>query len=191
MGVVYRAQDTRLARPVALKFLSPAYNLDAVAKARFVREAHSAAALDHPNICTIYEVGTSDDGWLFMAMALYEGETLRARLAREGAMPVSDALDIARRIAEGLQAAHAVGIVHRDLKPANIMLLPDATVRVLDFGLAKAREDSLTTIGAPVGTVAYMAPEQIKGDTADARVDLWALGVVMYDMLTGRRPFRS
>lgn len=189
MGVVYRAEDTRLARPVALKFLLPAYNLDALAKARFVREAHSAAALDHPNLCTIYEVGTSDDGWLFMAMALYQGETLRARLARDGALRVPEALEITRQIAEGLQAAHAAGIVHRDLKPGNIMLLPDGAVRILDFGLAKARDQSLTESGAVVGTVSYMAPEQIRGETVDGRADLWALGVVLYEMLTKRTPF--
>src|SRR5688572_20197482 len=144
MGVVYRAQDTRLGRAVALKFLLPQYNFDDVAKARFLREAHSAAALDHPNLCAIHEVGTSEDGWLFLAMPLYPGETLRARLAREGSMPIGDALEVARQIAEGLQAAHAAGVVHRDLKPGNIMLLPDGMVRILDFGLAKARDQSLT-----------------------------------------------
>ena len=191
MGVVYRAQDTRLARPVALKFLLPAYSLDAVAKARFVREAHSAAALDHPNLCTMHEVGTSDDGWLFMAMALYEGETLRARLTRDGALPVPESLEIARQIAEGLRAAHAVGIVHRDLKPGNIMLLADGSVRILDFGLAKARDQNLTATGEIIGTVSYMAPEQIRGNGIDGRADLWALGVVLYEMLTNRTPFGS
>jgi eukaryotic-like serine/threonine-protein kinase len=189
MGVVYRAHDTRLGRVVALKFLFPHYNLDASAKARFLREAHAAAALDHPNLCTVHEVGTSDEGWLFLAMALYQGETLRARLTRDGPMPVGGALEIARQIAEGLQAAHAAGIVHRDLKPGNVMLLPDGTVRILDFGLAKARDQSLSETGVRFGTVSYMSPEQIGGETVDGRADLWALGVVLYEMLTGRKPF--
>ena len=169
MGVVYRAHDKRLGRAVALKFLLPHYNLDASAKARFLREAHAAAALDHPNLCTVYDVGTSDEGWLFLAMALYEGETLRARLTRDGTIPVREALEIARQIAEGLQAAHAAGIVHRDLKPGNIMLLPDGTVRILDFGLAKARDQSLSETGVRFGTVSYMSPEQIRGGNVDGR----------------------
>ena len=133
MGVVYRAHDTRLGRVVALKFLFPHYNLDASAKARFLREAHAAAALDHPNLCTVHEVGTSDEGWLFLAMTLYQGETLRARLTRDGPILLGEALEITRQIAEGLQAAHAAGIVHRDLKPGNVMLLPDGTVRILSL----------------------------------------------------------
>jgi TolB-like protein len=189
MGVVYRADDTRLGRAVALKFLLPHYNLDTTAKTRFLREAHAAAALDHPNLCTVYEVGTSDEGWLFLAMALYEGETLRARLARDGPMPVRGALEIVRQITEGLQAAHAAGIVHRDLKPGNVMLLPDGTARILDFGLAKARDQSMSETGARFGTVSYMSPEQIRGEKVDGRADLWALGVVLYEMLTGRKPF--
>src|SRR6266566_6682326 len=189
MGVVYRADDTRLGRVVALKFLLPHYNLDTSAKARFLREAHAAAALDHPNLCTIHEVGTSDEGWLFLAMALYQGETLRARLTRDGPILVGESLEITRQIAEGLQAAHAAGIVHRDLKPGNVMLLPDGTVRILDFGLAKARDQSRSEAGIRFGTVSYMAPEQVRGVNVDARADLWALGIVLYEMLTGRKPF--
>jgi serine/threonine protein kinase/Tfp pilus assembly protein PilF len=189
MGVVYRAHDKRLNRAVALKFLLPHYNLDASAKARFLREAHAAAALDHPNLCTVYEIGTSDEGWLFLAMALYPGETLRARLTRDGPIPVRDALEIARQIAAGLQAAHTAGIVHRDLKPGNIMLLPDGAVRILDFGLAKARDQSVSETGVRFGTVSYMSPEQIRAENVDGRADLWALGVVLYEMLTGRKPF--
>jgi TolB-like protein len=189
MGVVYRAEDTRLGRAVALKFLLPQYSLDASAKARFLREAHSAAALDHTNLCTIHEVGESEDGRLFLAMALYPGETLKARLAREGPLPVGEALEIARQVGQGLACAHAAGIVHRDLKPGNVMLLPDGTVKILDFGLAKARDWSLSGPSARLGTVSYMAPEQIRGEAVDGRTDLWALGVVLYEMLTGRKPF--
>jgi serine/threonine-protein kinase len=189
MGVVYHAYDHRLRRAVALKFLLPHYNLDASAKARFLREAHAAAALDHPNLCPLYEVGTTDEGWLFLAMPLYEGETLRARLTREGPMMTRDALNIARQIAEGLRAAHAAGIVHRDLKPGNVMVLPDGTVRILDFGLAKARDQTVTETGGTFGTVSYMSPEQVRGEKVDGRADLWALGVVLYEMLTGRKPF--
>src|SRR5690349_10178098 len=189
MGVVYRADDTRLHRVVALKFLLPHYNLDTSAKARFLREAHAAAALDHPNLCTIHEIGTSEEGWLFLAMALYPGETLRARLSRDGPVGVRESLEIARQIAEGLQAAHAAGIVHRDLKPGNVMLLPDGTLRILDFGLAKARDQSRSEAGVRFGTVSYMSPEQVRGGNVDGRSDLWALGVVLYEMLTGRKPF--
>jgi serine/threonine protein kinase len=191
MGVVYRADDTHLGRAVALKFLLPHYNLDAAAKARFLREAQAAAALDHPNLCTVHEVGASDEGWLFMALALYQGETLRARLSRDGTLAVRETIEIARQIAQGLEAAHAAGIVHRDLKPANVMLLPDGTVRILDFGLAKARDHSLSTISVRLGTISYMSPEQIRADSLDGRADLWALGVVLYEMLTGRKPFRG
>ncbi|HZE09692.1 MAG TPA: protein kinase, partial [Gemmatimonadaceae bacterium] len=188
MGIVYRADDTRLGRAVALKFLLPHYNLDPSAKTRFLREARAVAALDHPNLCTVHEVGTTDAGWLFLAMSLYQGETLRARLTREGRIGVSEALEIARQVGEGLQAAHTAGIVHRDLKPGNIMLLPDGSVRILDFGLAKARDQSVTD-GSAFGTLSYMSPEQIRGDNVDGRADLWALGVVLYEMLAGRKPF--
>jgi serine/threonine-protein kinase len=191
MGVVYRANDRRLRRAVALKFLLPHYNLDASAKARFLREAKAAAALDHPNLCALYEVGTTDDGWLFLAMPLYEGDTLRARLTGDGPMKTRDALNIARQIAEGLRAAHVAGIVHRDLKPGNVMLLPDGTVRILDFGLAKARDQSVTETGGAFGTVSYMSPEQIVAGKLDGRADLWALGVVLYEMLTGTKPFKG
>jgi len=189
MGAVYRADDTRLGRPVALKFLLPSYGLDAFAKARFLREAHSAAALDHSNLCAVHEVGASEDGRLFLAMPLYEGETLKARLARGGLMSVGEILEIARQVASGLKGAHASGIVHRDLKPGNVMLLSDGTVKILDFGLAKARDQSLSEAGARFGTVSYMAPEQIRGEAVDGRADLWALGVVLYELLTGRKPF--
>src|SRR5438552_2103110 len=134
---------------------------------------------------------TAERGWLFLAMSLYEGETLRARLKRDACLPVSECLEIARQIAQGLQAAHAAGVVHRDLKPGNVMLLPDGTVRILDFGLAKARDQSISETGAHFGTVSYMSPEQVRGDKVDGRADLWALGVLMYEMLTGRKPFNG
>ena len=189
MGAVYRAEDTRLGRAVALKFLLPSHSLDAGARARFHREARLVAALDHPNLCTIYEVGTSNDGGIFLAMALYPGETLKARLTRDGPMPVSEILEIARQVTEGLEYAHAAGIVHRDLKPGNVMLLPDGTMKVLDFGLARAVDQGLSEAGVSFGTVSYMAPEQIRGEAADVRADLWAMGVILYEMLTQRKPF--
>jgi len=191
MGVVYRAEDIRLGRAVALKFLLPSYGLDATAEARFLREARLIAALDHRNLCSIHEVGMSDDGRPFLAMALYPGETLKARLARDGPMAVSEALVIARQVAEGLECAHRAGIVHRDLKPGNVMLLPDGTVKILDFGLAKAHDQSLSEPGARFGTVSYMSPEQIRGELVDGRADLWAVGVVLYEMLTQHKPFRG
>ena len=189
MGVVYRAEDTRLGRAVALKFLHPHFALDDSAKKRFFREARSAAALDHPNLCTIYEVGESDDGRLFLAMALYSGKTLKAWLEQDGPLPLSDAVEIARQIAQGLGCAHAAGIVHRDLKPGNVMVQPDGTVKILDFGLARSRDEGHSGASAGWGTAAYMSPEQVRGHAVDARADLWALGVVLYEMVTGRRPF--
>lgn len=191
MGVVYRADDTRRGRAVALKFLLPHHNLDNSARARFLREANAIAMLDHPNLCTVYEFGTTDDGRLFMALALYHGETLRSRLGRDGRVSVREAVEIARQIAAGLHAAHSAGFVHRDLKPANVMLLPDGSVRILDFGLAKARDHSLSTTSVRLGTISYMSPEQIRAGDIDGRADLWALGVVLYEMLTGRKPFRG
>lgn len=189
MGVVYRAEDTRLRRPVALKFLLPQYLPHGATRERFLREARAAAALDHPNLCAIYEVGEGEDGWPFLAMPLYPGETLQARLAREGRLAVEDAVTVATQIARGLVCAHAAGIVHRDLKPGNLMLLPDGVVKILDFGLAKGCDLSLTGSGERLGTVAYMAPEQVRGEAVDGRADLWSLGVVLYEMLAGRRPF--
>jgi serine/threonine-protein kinase len=191
MGIVYRAEDTRLARPVALKFPLAAGHLDARTKERFLHESRLAGALDHPNVCSIYEAGETDEGYLFHAMPLYSGETLKARIARDGTLPVAAAIAIARQIAHGLSAAHRAGIVHRDLKPANVMLLPDETVKIVDFGLARAKDLDLTTSRAALGTVSYMAPEQIVGDPVDGRADLWALGTILYEMVTGRRPFEG
>ncbi len=188
MGVVYRAEDTRLGRPVALKFLLPQYSLEPQAMERFLHEARSASALDHPNVCTVYGVGETDRGHLFLAMACYDGETLKERLARS-ALPVPEVARIARQILLALGAAHEAGIVHRDLKPGNVMLVADGSVRILDFGLAKVSDLTLTGPGLRPGTVAYMSPEQLEGTAVDHRTDLWALGVVLYEMLAGRRPF--
>jgi len=188
MGVVYRAEDVTLGRTVALKFMLPGYTIDDTAEARFLREARSVAALDHPNICTVHEAGTSEDGLLYLAMSYYRGETLKDCLTRTGPLPVDRALDIAAQIARGLACAHAAGIIHRDLKPANVMLTPDGTVKILDFGLAKARDQTMTVSGVLMGTVAYMAPEQLVGMPADVRSDLWSLGVMVVEMLTGKHP---
>ncbi len=190
MGVVYKAEDTRLDRIVALKFLPKHLSFDADAKARFEREAKSASALDHPNICTIFEIGEYE-GQTFIAMAYYDGETLEATIEK-GAVSEEKALDFAIQIAEGLSQAHAKGIIHRDVKPANVVVTGQGTVKLLDFGLAKVIERTqLTKEGASPGTIAYMSPEQARGDNIDLRTDLWALGTVMYEMLTGQRPFRG
>ena len=188
MGVVYRARDTRLERNVALKFLPPHLGLDPRAKSRFMVEARAAAALDHPNICTVHEIGEAGDGRTFIAMACYQGQVLRERIAR-GPLPPAEAVAVAVGVARGLGAAHARGIVHRDVKPANVMLTSDGGVKLLDFGVAKLADVTVTQSGVTPGTVAYMAPEQIRGENADARSDLWSLGVVLHEMLTGVRPF--
>jgi class 3 adenylate cyclase len=190
MGVVYSARDRRLERIVALKFLPPHLSTDETAKARFLVEAQAAAALDHPNICTIYEVGETDDGQLFLAMPFYEGETLKRRLDR-GALPLPQALEIAAQVAAGLAKAHERGIVHRDIKPANLMVTADGVVKIVDFGVAKLADVSVTRPGTALGTVAYMSPEQAGGEEVDGRTDVWSLGVVLYEMLTGERPFRG
>jgi dienelactone hydrolase len=195
MGIVYVAEDTRLNRKVALKFLPPAVALDPHARARFLREAQAASALDHPSIATVYEVGDWDDQ-MFIAMAYYDGETLRQRITR-GPVPIVEAANIAGHIASGLAAAHRAGIVHRDLKPANVMLTQDGQVKILDFGLAKdmsglqATATRITGAGMTVGTLAYMAPEQAQGGDVDARADVWAFGVTLFEMLVGRLPFTA
>jgi serine/threonine protein kinase/tetratricopeptide (TPR) repeat protein len=189
MGVVYEAVDTRLDRRVALKFLPPESTRDPDAKARFVHEAKAVSAIDHPNVCNIYEIDETDDGQLFLALACYEGETLKERIAR-GPLPIAEALDIARQVAAGLKEAHASDIVHRDIKPANIFLTKSGMVKILDFGLAKLSGlTQLTKTGTTMGTGHYMSPEQAAGDEADFRTDLWSLGVVIYEMIAGRVPF--
>ena len=190
MGEVYKAQDTRLRRAAALKLLPPDLTRDATAKKRFLQEAQAASALDHPNICTIYEIGETPEGQLYLAMAYYEGETLRARIER-GPLPIAQALDVAIQVGEGLAEAHAAGIVHRDIKPANLMCTKTG-MKILDFGLAKlAGAEGLTQTGTTLGTVSYMSPEQARAETVNARTDLWSLGVVLYEMVTGQLPFKG
>jgi serine/threonine protein kinase/Tol biopolymer transport system component len=191
MGVVYQAQDLSLERVVALKFLPPELTRDAESKTRFLQEARAASALDHPNICTIHEVGETDEGQLYLAMACYDGETLKQRLQR-GPLPIDEALETAQQVARGLVKAHRHGIVHRDIKPANLMITTDEIVKILDFGIAKlAGAAGLTRIGSSLGTPGYMSPEQARGDEVDPRTDVWSLGAVLYEMVTGRRPFRG
>jgi serine/threonine protein kinase/Tol biopolymer transport system component len=191
MGVVYKAVDLKLDRRVALKFLAGQRGASEEHKRRFTREARAASALDHPNICTIYEIDETGDGALFIAMAFCEGGTLRDRLDR-GPLPVAETIGIAAQIAAGLGSAHERGIVHRDVKPANVMLTPGGLVKLVDFGIAKLADQSrLTRAGTALGTAAYMSPEQFRGETADPRTDVWSLGVVIYEMLTGRPPFEG
>ncbi|MFL6194776.1 MAG: protein kinase domain-containing protein [Thermoanaerobaculia bacterium] len=191
MGVVYKAEDLRLSRTVALKFLPPELTRDPEAKARFLQEARSASVLDHPNICTIHEVGETEDGRLYLSMPFYDGETLRRKIER-GPLPLDEAIDVAEQIARGLAKAHRGGIVHRDIKPANLVVTSDGVVKILDFGLAKLiGAVAITRTGSSVGTPAYMSPEQARGEEVDHRTDLWSLGVVLYEMVAGRRPFRG
>ncbi|MFQ6115974.1 MAG: protein kinase, partial [bacterium] len=191
MGVVYKAEDTKLERFVALKFLPAHLSQDAENKKRFIHEAKAASALDHPNICTIYEIDETEDGQTFIVMACYEGETLQKKVAR-GQLSVDSVIDIAVQTAQGLAKAHAQGIVHRDIKPANIIVTNDGVVKIVDFGLAKLRGRTvLTKEGTTLGTVSYMSPEQTQGAEVDRRTDIWALGAVIYEMVTGQQPFRG
>jgi serine/threonine protein kinase/tetratricopeptide (TPR) repeat protein len=191
MGVVYKAQDLRLDRLVALKFLPPDLTRDSEAKQRFIYEAKAASAFDHPNICNVHDFGETDDGQMFIVMACYDGETLKKRIER-GPLEVEEAIDIAIQIAQGLAIAHEHGILHRDVKPANIMITVDGVVKIVDFGLAKlSGRTMLTRSGRTVGTAAYMSPEQTGAGEVDQRTDIWSLGVVLYEMLTGRRPFEA
>ena len=191
MGVVYKAEDTRLKRTIALKFLPPELTRDPEAKERFIHEAQAASALQHNNICVIYDIDESDDGRMFISMEYIEGETLRKRLER-GPLQFDEALEVILQIAKALARVHELGIVHRDVKPANIMITRDGTPKIVDFGLAKLTGRSiLTKAGSTVGTLAYMSPEQIRGMPVDKRTDIWALGAVLYELLSGKQPFRG
>jgi serine/threonine-protein kinase len=191
MGLVYRARDTRLDRTVALKFLPREWSHEPLLRERFSREARAASALDHPHICTVFDIGETDEGQLFIAMAYCPGETLKQRTLR-GPMPIDEAVNAAIQIAEALESAHEGGIVHRDIKPANILITERDQVKIVDFGLAKlAGEAAVTREGTVIGTPAYMSPEQAAGEEVDGRADIWALGAVLYEMLTGRRAFAA
>ncbi|MCX6636254.1 MAG: protein kinase [Acidobacteria bacterium] len=188
MGVVYKAEDTKLNRTVALKFVPPDAAGDPELRTRFLQEARAAAALSHPNVCTVYEI---DEECGFLAMEFVEGETVQARVRRRP-LPIPEALDIAMQAAQGLQAAHERGVVHRDIKGANLMVTPQGTVKIMDFGLARLTgRTRVTKVGTAVGTPAYMSPEQAQGKAVDRRTDLWSLGVVLYEMVAGQVPFRG
>jgi serine/threonine protein kinase/tetratricopeptide (TPR) repeat protein len=190
MGVVYRAEDTKLGRTVALKFIAPRGIESAEEKARFLHEAQAAASLGHPNICVVHEIDEAD-GRLFMAMEYVEGESLKDRIAR-GPLRIDEALDVAIQIAQGLDAAHRKSVVHRDVKPANIMIESGGLVKIMDFGLAKmSGRSKLTKTGTTLGTTAYMSPEQARGEEADRRSDIWSLGAVIYEMVAGHTPFKG
>jgi serine/threonine protein kinase/tetratricopeptide (TPR) repeat protein len=191
MGVVYKAEDTRLKRPVALKFLPYEFTRDQAAKSRFIQEARAASALDHPNICNIHDIDETSDGQTFIAMACYDGETLRERIER-GPLPVKEALNISMQIVQGLEKVHSRKIVHRDIKPGNIFITREGVVKIFDFGLAKLSNlTRLTKDGKTPGTVAYMSPEQIRGENLNSRTDIWSLGATIYEMITGRKPFQG
>ena len=190
MGVVYKAEDTKLERTVALKFLAPHLLEDEEARKRFHREAKAAAGLSHPNICTIHEI-SEEGGPTFLVMEFIEGESLDRKIER-GPLALKEALGFARQVADGLAAAHAKGVVHRDIKPGNLLVTPEGRVKILDFGLALLTEGSkLTKLDTTVGTVAYMSPEQAQGAKVDYRTDIWALGCVLYEMVRGQRPFQG
>ncbi len=191
MGVVYKAQDTKLDRTVALKFLPPHLLADKEAEQRFNSEAKAASSFDHPNICTIHDIGKTDDDQSFIVMAYYKGETLKKKIER-GPFKIEEAIDIVSQVAEGLKRAHKKGIVHRDIKPANIFITNDGIAKILDFGLAKvSTQTQLTAIGTTMGTVGYMSPEQTKGEEVDHRTDIWSLGIILYEMVTGKSPFKG
>lgn len=188
MGIIYRALDTRLQRQIALKFLPNHLYQNETARRRLMVEARAACRLDHPNICVIHDIGETAEGHMYISMPFYQGETLAARISR-GPLPADDAVDIITQVADGLANAHGHDIVHRDIKPANIMLTQDGPVKILDFGIAKIADSNLTQSGVGIGTLAYMAPEQLNGEQVDARTDIWAVGATLCEMLSGRTAF--
>jgi serine/threonine-protein kinase len=191
MGIVYKAQDVKLDRFVALKFLPLYLSTSEEEKQRFIQEAKAASALDHSNICTIFEIGETKDGQLFIAMAYYEGETLKAKITKRP-LQLKEVVDIATQISAGLSKAHEAGIIHRDIKPANIIVTKEGEVKIVDFGLAKlSGQTKLTKPGSTLGTISYMSPEQLRGEKVDSRSDIWSLGVVIYEMITGQLPFKG
>ena len=191
MGIIFKAKDLKLDRIVALKFLPASYSLDEDIKKRFVHEAKAVSKLQHNNICTVHEINETQDGQLFICMDYYEGETLKDKL-KKGKLELKEALDITLQICEGLKKAHEKNIVHRDIKPANILITKDGIVKILDFGLAKVRGQSqITKYESTIGTTAYMSPEQAKGEDVDQRSDIWSLGVVFYEMISGNLPFKG
>jgi len=190
MGVVYKAIDTSLNRPVALKFLPSYLTKDESTRKRFVNEAQAASALDHPNICAIHEINKTDDGRQYICMAYYQGESLREKI-KKGPIPLETALNIFIQLAQGLAVAHEQKIIHRDIKPGNIIITEKGVVKIVDFGLAKLAGIDLTKSTSSKGTAAYMCPEQIRGEKVDHRSDIWALGIVFYEMLTGHLPFEG
>jgi len=191
MGVVYKAEDIKLKRTVALKFLPLEFTRNPEAKTRFMKEAQAASALDHPRIGTIYEVNETDDGHMYIAMAFYKGETLKDVLQR-GPIPLKRVVELVLQVANGLASAHEKEITHRDIKPANIMITEDGFVKIVDFGLAKLGDSTkITKSGMAMGTPAYMSPEQVKGTQVDHRSDIWSLGIIFYELLTGQLPFRG
>jgi len=190
MGVVYKAEDTKLKRTVALKFLPPELTRDNDAQKRFMQEARAASALDHPNVGTIHEINEAD-GHAFISMAYYEGKTLKEKID-QGPLEITETIKIVTQIAQGLSKAHSKKIVHRDMKPANVLINADGQIKIIDFGLAKLRGSTvLTKTGTTMGTIAYMSPEQTQGATLDQRSDIWALGVIFYEMLAGDQPFKG
>jgi serine/threonine protein kinase len=191
MGDVYKAEDTKLKRTVALKFLPLELTRDKEMKKRFIHEARAASALDHPNVCTVFEIDETKEGQMFICMGYYEGETVEERI-KQGPLEIDETLNITIQIAQGLDKAHKKTIIHRDIKSANIIITKDNTVKIVDFGLAKLTgQTRVTKDGSTLGTVAYMSPEQTLGKNVDHRTDIWSLGVVMYEMLTGLTPFQG
>jgi serine/threonine-protein kinase len=192
MGVVYKAKDTKLDRHVALKLLSPNVRTESLANKRFIQEAKSTSALDHPNVCTIYEIGETEDGKLYISMAYYDGKTLEDYL-KDNTISYDEALDFAIQMAKGLSCAHRYDIIHRDVKPSNIMITDQGLVKIVDFGLAKlsGQATKLTQTGSTLGTAGYMSPEQISSGTIDHRSDIFSLGIVLYEMFAGVHPFKG